>query len=88
MPSRHPHVHPVQRLCPLLEPPSLCSARSSGRRMALRRRELPREPVGRDGHQAQPVHAALLDYLLEVADSGDLDWAALDGLGNFWPRDL
>jgi len=36
LPRRHPHVHPVQRVCPLLEPPPIRPPGGRGRRLALR----------------------------------------------------
>ena len=55
LPRRHPHVHPVQRVCPLLEPSPLRPPGGRGRRLALRGRKVSAEPLGRNGNQNEQV---------------------------------
>jgi hypothetical protein len=61
LPGRHPHVHPVQRVCPLLEPPPIRPPGGRGRRLALRGGKVSAEPLGRNGDQDEQVmHSRIL----------------------------
>ena len=53
--SWYPHVHPVRRVRPLLEPAALRAARGGGGSLGVRRGQVPGQHGG-DGHQAWEIN--------------------------------
>ena len=81
------HVHTLQCLGSILEPPPLCSAGGGAGVLGVRGGQVPGQHGG-DEHQAEPCHQEVLVVLMEDHHSSHPDSVAGELLARVWSDQL